>query len=243
MKKIFFMTILFVASATGFAQNVDNFNVGPYEVDYRGMGDYKIRMREGIDLYKFYNLKRDTVIQKATTIVSNPVSHAIQLSLFFENATYRAARYSNLIGVEGVWKQQISDGLMLNGGVSLGLASCTCNIIKEGMFEVGIPISLELGKLNRNTASLYGSIGIIPTFYSNSTAEYDSETIKGDLEKYNGFYIAPKIEAGGYIPVDDNFIRFGVYFKHKINCSTKDYDIYKNVIGKTFFGVNVGFVF
>ena len=41
MRKLFMITVLLATIVTGYAQNVDNFEVGPYVVDYNEDGEYK----------------------------------------------------------------------------------------------------------------------------------------------------------------------------------------------------------
>ena len=64
-----------------------------------------------------------------------------------------------------------------------------------------------------------------------------------DPQKYSGLYIAPRIELGGYIPVGKQIIKVGVNWRYKINCSTKDYDLYYQIVGRTFIGANIGIIF
>lgn len=46
------------------AQNeVDDFNVGPYEVYYKGKGDVNFRLKKGVDLYEYFGLKKDTLFR------------------------------------------------------------------------------------------------------------------------------------------------------------------------------------
>lgn len=64
MRTLLLMILFIVSINGGKAQNtIDNFYVGPYEVDYRGQGDINYRLRKGIDLYEYYGLKKDTIIQ------------------------------------------------------------------------------------------------------------------------------------------------------------------------------------
>lgn len=113
------------------------------------------------------------------------------------------------------------------------------------MFEVGIPLQIELGKLNHQKAGLYGTFGIAPTIYSTMSAKkWDNDKyvdVDKDLKK-SGFLIAPSLEFGGNIPVGTTIMRIGVYGTYKINCTTGDYDVYKNCAGRCFLGAKIGFV-
>lgn len=102
----------------------------------------------------------------------------------------------------------------------------------ETMFEVGIPLSIEWSNLNHKKASLYGGIGVIPTFYTGGKNKY------GKSE--NGFYVAPRLDIGGYVPVKNVLVRIGLFGQYNIDCSG---DIFKERIGRLFLGANVGLVF
>ena len=73
------ITVLLATIVTGYAQNVDNFEVGPYEVDYNEDGEYKYRLRHGVDLYKYFGLKKDTIIMKK--FIALALACAMTLSL------------------------------------------------------------------------------------------------------------------------------------------------------------------
>lgn len=242
MKKLLFITCMLMSIDAIKAQEVrDDFNVGPYEVIYWGQGDIDYRLRKDVDLYEYFGLKKDTIIQVSEP-EPNPLERGIQLSVFSETAMYRCARHSMVYGIEGTWKQKIADKIYLNGGISLGYAATTITNIKEDIFEVGVPIYVEYGNLNAKKASLYGGIGITPSFYSTMSAEYISQANDNEPEKYNGIYLAPHLDFGGYIPVGLQIIKVGVTWRYKINCSTKDYDLYQKIMGQSFIGFKIGVV-
>lgn len=242
MKKFFSMIAFLAFSVSGFAQDVDNFEVGPYEVDYKGSGDYKFRLRKGVDLYEYFGLKRDTTIQ---VVDSNHalIKSGIQIGINMETCLSNKSRHSNVYGVNGSWKQSIGKGVYLNGGLSLGMAIATIGIQKYNLMEVGVPLSVELSNISKEKASLYGGIGVVPSFYSTMSTKYEPEIPGEEPEKYSGLYIAPQLDLGGYIPVGKQLVRVGFFLRYKINCSTKDYDLYYQLMGLTFFGANVGLVF
>lgn len=242
MRRIYFIIAFLSIYMAGFAQNVDNFEVGPYEVDYKGSGDYKFRLRNGIDLYEYFGLKRDTTIN---VVESHPqlLRSGIQVGLSFETCLVNKSRHSNVYGIFGSWKQSVSKGIYLNGGLSLGFAAVTSGIQKYTLMEIGIPISVEFSKIRKDKASLYAGIGIIPSVYATLSAKYEPEMQGTAPKKYSGFYIAPQLDFGGYIPVGKQLLRIGIFWKYKINCSTKDYDLYYQLVGRSFFGANVGLVF
>lgn len=240
MKKLISLCVLLAGMITCHAQNViDNFNVGPYVVDYNGQGDVKYRLRDNINLYEFFELKMDTTVIALAQEV--PVRRAIAVT-----GNIGANRFaSKEIGLEGTWKQLVGKDLYFNGGLSLsfGLTNHGKNAAKRSMFEIGIPLQIELGKLNHQYASLYGSFGITPTFYSTMSAETWENGQKNDGVKKSGFLIAPALEFGGNIPVGSTIMRIGVYAKYKINCTTGDFDVYgKGDAGRMFLGANIGIV-
>lgn len=236
------MIALLAFSVSGFAQNVDNFEVGPYEVDYKGPGDYKFRLRKGVDLSEYFGLKKDTTNQ---VVESNHalIKDGIQIGINMETCLNNKSRHSNVYGINGSWKQSIGKGVYLNGGLSFGMAVATIGIQKYNLMEIGVPLSVELSKISKDKASLYGGIGVVPSYYSTMSTKYEPEIPGVEPEKYSGLYIAPQLDFGGYIPVGKQLVRMGFFLKKKINCSTKEYDLYYELMGLTFFGVNVGLVF
>lgn len=242
MKKLFSLVAFLIISIAGFAQNVDNFEVGPYEVDYKGSGDYKFRLRKGVDLYEYFQLKKDTIIQVMDTLPAD-LKKAIQVELYLENCLTNVSRHSSVYGLSGSWKQRIGNKLYFNGGLSFGFAFVSTGSLKYNLLEIGVPLSVELGRINRRKASLYGSLGLTPAFYSTLSAKYEPEVDGAEPKKYSGLYLSPQLSFGGYIPVGNQIVKLGIFLKHKINCSTKDYDLYHELIGKTYLGANVGILF
>lgn len=242
MKKFLSLVAFLTISVAGFAQDVDNFEVGPYEVDYKGSGDYKFRLRKGVDLYEYFGLKKDTTIQ---IVESQPslLKNGVQVGLYMETGLSNKSRHSNVYGITGSWKQSIGNSVHLNGGLSFGMAVATIGTLKYNLMEVGVPLSVELSRISKDKASLYTGIGIVPSYYSTLSTKYEPEIQGAEPEKYSGLYVAPQLDLGGYIPAGKQLVRIGFFLKYKINCSTKDYDLYNQLIGKIFFGANVGLVF
>lgn len=241
MKKFLILCALITGIVSAKAQTViDNFTVGPYIVDYNGQGDVKYRLRDNINLYEFFELQKDTTIVAA--VVETPIKHAIQISGYVGANRYA----SKEIGISGVWKQNVGTNLYFNGGLSLAIGHSNFLQFKQrNMFEVGIPLQIELGKLNHQKAGLYGTLGIAPTAYTTMSAKvWDVNKYvdaNKDLKK-SGFLIAPSLEFGGNIPVGPTIMKIGVYGTYKINCTTSDYDVYKNCAGRCFLGAKIGFV-
>ncbi len=241
MKKILILCAFIAGIISGEAQTViDNFTVGPYVVDYNGQGDVKYRLRDNINLYEFFELQKDTTIVAA--VIETPVKHAIQISGYL-GANPSVAKE---IGLSGVWKQNIGTNLYFNGGLSFAIGHANApQQSKRNMFEVGIPLQIELGKLNHQNASLYGTFGLTPTVYTTMSAkEWDGTQFvdAGKDKKKSGFLIAPSLEFGGNIPVGNTIIRIGVYGTYKINCTTGTYDVYKQSAGHCFLGAKIGVV-
>lgn len=241
MKHFFFLFAIIAGAITANAQTaVDNFNVGPYVVYYNGQGDVRYRLRDNVDLYEFFELKKDTTIISVTE--AEPLKHAIQIS-----GHVGANRYaSKEFGLDGVWKQNIGNNLYFNGGLSLSIdySDFGEKAPKRNMFEVGIPLQIELGKLNRQYASFYGLFGVTPTVYTTMSAtKWDAVASRrvDDIKK-SGFLVAPSLEFGGNLPVGNTVMRIGVYGTYKINCTTSDFDVYKKVAGRMFLGAKIGIV-
>lgn len=254
MRKLIVFAILLVTVVTGYAQNqsVDNFIVGPFEVDYYGLGDYNYRLRKGIDINEYFGLKNDTIrIVQEKKAENKPVKRGIQINAFMSIPRFTMAGNSNLFGVSGNWKQQFGEIVYLNAGLSLGFSYGKYNYNenkkpcyrKETMIEVGIPLSVEFTKLDYKKSSVYAGVGLVPTFYG--TIKADETSIEGKEQKgkkNSGFLISPRIDFGGYIPLSNQILRIGIYGEYKINC-TGDVNIYKKRIGRAFVGANVGIVF
>lgn len=239
MKKGLVLCAVIAGSLICNAQTVtDNFNVGPYVVDYNGQGDVKYRLRDNIDLYEFFELRKDTVVLAQPAL--EPVKHAIAVSLR-GSANHRAAKD---YGIEGVWKQNIGNNLFFNGGLSLavGYADYGDHQEKRSMFEAGIPLQLELGKLNREKGSLYGLFGLTPTVFSTMSATTWNGVERVDDIKKSGFLLGASLEFGGNVPVGRYLMRFGIYGTYKINCTPSDYDVYAHCAGTMFFGAKIGIV-
>lgn len=250
MRKLVVFAILFVTVVTGYAQSVDNFVVGPYEVDYKGEGDFKFRLRKGVDLYEYFGLKKDTIIQN-TSEEYQPVKHGIQINAFMSLPRFAMKGNSNSFGVSGSWKQQVGKITYLNAGLSLAFSygkynydeNCKPYYREDAMIEVGVPLSIEFTRLDKKKASVYAGIGMVPTFYSTIKAdETTAEGIDQKGEKDSGFLISPRIDFGGYIPLNNKILRIGIYGEYKINCSG-DINIYKERISRAFVGANVGLIF
>lgn len=227
------------------AQDIDNFDVGPYEVDYKGKGDFKFRLRKDIDLYKYFNLEKDTTIQYIQT--TQPLKNAIQLNVLYSLPIFTQKGNSNLLNISGTWKQKLYKFIYLDTGLSFGVSygkyNSSLNFLKEIMLEASVPIAVEFTKLDKKISSLYLGIGVIPTYYRTVRAQriINNETIDANIN--SGFLIAPKIDFGGYIPLYKHLIRIGIYGQYNFNLSKRYGDIFKERNEQAFFGTNIGLIF
>lgn len=246
MRKIFLLCAL-ASAITGLAQTAaDTFNVGPYIVNYNGKGDVRYRLRDDINLYDFFELRRDTTI--VASVAPSPVGNAIQLSAYV--GSNDLASWD--LGIEGLWKQSIS--LTTHFNVGLSLAMTHRNYESHNALEVGIPLQIELGRLDRNATTFYGLVGITPTFYS-TLGDEDWAAVGGTT---SGLLITPNLEVGVNLPVAGKLLRVGVFAKYKINCTANDYEVadhhdpskmvevdydaYANSLGRAFAGIKIGFI-
>lgn len=250
MKKILMLCVVAAMILAASAQNVvDNFIVGPYEVDYMGDGEVKYRLLDNIDLYEFFELDKDTIIEKK-------VVHTADLDEFPLKQAWEVSGYvgfnrfaSKEVGIDLMWKRNIATNLYFNGGLEFGLdISNMLNSYKRTMFEAAIPLQVELGKLNFQRPSLYGLIGVSPTVYATVRAKNWDAVTDGYIdapnkEKKAGFLISPQLEVGGNLPLGGVVVRLGVYFKYKVNCTPGDFDIYHRQAGRAFFGTKIGVIF
>lgn len=238
MKKLLTFFVMLAGISTCYGQTViDNFNVGPYNVDYTNQGEVKYRLRDNIDLYEFFELKKDTTIVVLEQEI--PIEHAIGIAGNIGTNHYSAKE----VGVEGVWKQLVAKNLYANGGLLLNFSFDNFGKHSDrSMLEVGIPLQIEWGKMNHQKGTLYGSFGIAPTFYATLKAENQNAPKDVDVKK-SGFMIAPSLEFGGNIPVGPIIMRIGVYGKVKINCTPGDFNVYtQGKAGRIMIGAKIGVV-
>lgn len=225
------------------AQNTtEYFEVGPFIVQYKGPGDYNYRRKEGVDLYEEFGLQKDTIIQVVSP-EPEPLCHGVELSLYGETVKANTARFSMAYGLEAAWKQRVAPMTYFNGGLAVGYASATITDRKYNLVEAGVPLTMEFGNLRRQRATLYGGVGVTPTFYATTSAKFSPEQPGKEPEKYNGFYVAPRVELGAYVPVGRQMMKVGVMWRYKVNCTKKDYDVYEQIVGRTFLGAQLGIVF
>lgn len=248
MKKKKTVLILCAVLATAMAKGqvvTDNFQVGPYEVDYLGKGDVNFRLRKGVNLYEYFGLKKDTVIIE--TKKDKPIKRAFEMGVSYSTPRFDVEGAFNTFGLYGLVKSKVGNGIYINYGgiiaISYGHYNEETNNLKDILLEAGVPLSVEFATLDRSKSSLFANIGITPAYYSTVSAKEIKEGKEIDSEKKNGLYIAPKVEMGGYIPVNEHLIKIGVFGEYRISCAKEEDNIFKQRIGRAFVGARFGYVF
>ncbi|MBR0494261.1 MAG: hypothetical protein IJJ83_10955 [Muribaculaceae bacterium] len=259
IKKTLVLVLCVVAAFAANAQSSepDSFEVGPYNVDYYGPGEFNYQLKKNIDLFKYFKLKKDTVINVVEP-TTEPVKSAFQIGIFMAVPRYVVLGASNVFGLEGSWKLGLSEQVYFNAGLSFGVrmgkfhrhtydvnknSMIYDNEFKETVMEIGVPISIEFTKLDRKKASLFGSIGVVPTFFTGAQGEMGKDYNTEDNDSKSGFYVAPRIEVGGYIPMGGKLVRIGGFYQNNLNCTPGDYDVYKMRIGRGHVGAKAALVF
>ncbi len=260
MRKLIVLAILLVSTICGYSQNVDNFEVGPYEVDYRGEGDFIFRVREGVTndyIYELFGLQKDTIVIGSAT---EPVNNGMQVNVSLSVPRQSWHGRTSVWGIAGSWKQQVGKITYVNAGLSAALSfgiynyrfnnSCSYNL-EQDVLELGVPISIEFAKIDRKKATVFASIGFSTTFFKTLKVEVNEEVSVDEFpwntEKKSGILLAPRVEVGSYVPVGNCMIRMGWVLEYKTNCSRgageAAFDIYSERIGCAFFGANLGLLF
>lgn len=245
MKKMLLVLCGIFAATMAKSQNViDNFIVGPYEVDYKGEGDVNYRLRKGMNLYEYFGLKKDTVV--VGQVQPAPISKAFEFGLRYSMPRFDVQGAFNSFGAYGTRKMQIGSHAYFDFGVMVALSYGNYNErfgnLKDVLFEAGIPLAVEFAKLERDKSSLYASIGVAPAYYTTISATENVGGTETDAEKENGLYIAPQLEVGGYMPVLGHLLKIGVYGEYRIDCSGGDVNVFEQRIGRFFVGAKVGLV-
>lgn len=234
MKYYLFLAAVITGILSGTAQSKpDQFTVGPYLIDYYGQGDVNYRLQDNVDLYEFFELRKDTTIV-VKEVPPTPIRNAFQISAVLGANLHTPKEF----GVEGLWKLKLPANMYFNAGVSF-MFDYTAQYAprpKRTVFEFGVPLQIELCNLYRKQPSFYGLFSIAPSFYNTISATAGEESENNDTTKKSGVMIAPSLEVGGNIPLGNVIIRLGVYGKYKINCSTSDYDVYARSVGRAFIG-------
>lgn len=224
---------------------IDNFQVGPYEVDYMGKGDVNFRLKKNINLYEYFKLQRDTIIAESKK--AQPIKKGFEVGVTYSMPRFGVQGAFNSFGVYGSAKPKVSNNIFLNYGgkiaISYGHYNEEVNNLKDVLIEVGVPLSVEFANLNKGTSSFFASVGFTPAYYTTLSAKENKDGKDVDADKKSGLYVAPKVELGGYIPVNDHFLKLGLFGEYRINCTKAEDNIFKQRIGRAFVGANIGYVF
>lgn len=223
----------------------DNFQVGPYEVDYMGKGDVNFRLKKNINLYEYFKLQKDTIIAESKK--AQPIKNGFEVGVTYSMPRFGVKGAFNSFGVYGSAKSNVSNNIFLNYGgkiaISYGHYNEEVNNLKDVLIEVGVPLSVEFANLNKGTSSFFASVGFTPAYYTTLSAKENKDGKDVDADKKSGLYVAPKVELGGYIPVNDHFLKLGLFGEYRINCTKAEDNIFKQRIGRAFVGANIGYVF
>lgn len=224
---------------------IDNFQVGPYEVDYMGKGDVNFRLNKNINLYEYFKLQKDTIIAESKKV--QPIKKGFEIGVTYSMPRFGVKGAFNSFRVYGSAKTRVSNNTYLNYGgkiaFSYGHYNEEVNNLKDVLFEVGVPLSVEFANLNKGTSSLFASVGFTPAYYTTLSAKENISGKDVDVDKKSGLYVAPKVELGGYIPVNDHFLKIGLFGEYRISCTKAEDNIFKQRIGRAFVGANIAYVF
>lgn len=224
---------------------IDNFQVGPYEVDYMGKGDVNFRLKKNINLYEYFKLQKDTIIAESKKV--QPIKKGFEVGVTYSMPRFGVKGAFNSFGVYGSAKSKVTNNIYLNYGgkiaISYGHYNEEVNNLKDVLFEVGVPLSVEFSNLNKDTSSFFASVGFTPAYYTTLSAKENKDGKDVDADKKSGLYVAPKVELGGYIPVNSHFLKLGLFGEYRINCTKAEDNIFKQRIGRAFVGANIGYVF
>ena len=223
---------------------IDNFQVGPYEVDYMGKGDVNFRLKKNINLYEYFKLQKDTIIAESKKV--QPIKKGFEVGVTYSMPRFGVKGAFNSFGVYGSAKSKVTNNIYLNYGGKIAISYGhykEVNNLKDVLFEVGVPLSVEFANLNKDTSSFFASVGFTPAYYTTLSAKENKDGKDVDADKKSGLYVAPKVDLGGYIPVNDHFLKLGLFGEYRINCTKAEDNIFKQRIGRAFVGANIGYVF
>lgn len=246
MKKISLSIIaLLAASFAAFSQDTvtfKKFDIGPFEVVDE---DYSYRLRDGVDIPEYFGLKKP--FEKNT----------FQVGLFF---SLPGARAVSTYGIDFTWKRKLRDKWFLNVGASAAVPSARAGVYDNGVIKdgisshtvslyLGVPVSAEYMCGTNSLLSCYFSLGLTPGGYFNGAFKADVQFADGDpmpQDDYRrpGFFLAPRADAGVYIPIGGHYVRAGIHFEYKIDLTDSNVeDRFRYGIGRFLPAIDLGFVF
>ena len=224
---------------------IDNFQVGPYEVDYMGKGDVNFRLKKNINLYEYFKLQKDTIIAESKKV--QPIKKGFEVGVTYSMPRFGVKGAFNSFGVYGSAKSKVTNNIYLNYGgkiaISYGHYNEEVNNLKDVLFEVGVPLSVEFANLNKDTSSFFFFFFFTTAYYTTLSVKENKDGKDADADKKSGLYVAPKVELGGYIPVNNHFLKLGLFGEYRINCTKAEDNIFKQRIGRAFVVANIGYVF
>lgn len=210
-----------------------------------GKGDVNFRLKKNINLYEYFKLQKDTIIAESKKV--QPIKKGFEVGVTYSMPRFGVKGAFNSFGVYGSAKSKVTNNIYLNYGgkiaISYGHYNEEVNNLKDVLFEVGVPLSVEFANLNKDTSSFFASVGFTPAYYTTLSAKENKDGKDVDADKKSGLYVAPKVELGGYIPVNDHFLKLGLFGEYRINCTKAEDNIFKQRIGRAFVGANIGYVF
>jgi hypothetical protein len=162
---------------------------------------------------------------------------------------YGLAGSMSTISVSGNYKLRIGSQLFFSAGASVGLGIGDYGLLwdnlNETMLEAGVPLALELADINRERASLYAMVGITPTFFTSMGNSTDSgiDAYDGYEFEKSGFFVAPVVGIGAYVPALGHLVRVGAFWQHDILFKDFDENVYARRIGRSVLGVEIGVAF
>lgn len=240
MKKYLLASVaIALVCVSGFAQDinqVEQFEVGPYIVDYWGKGDIDFRLKDGIDLFDYFELKKDTVtvIVEKPVIVSDPVEEVKYALWGGVNFTPRGGTSQILFAPQAGIKLRVAKSLYLNAGMMAGLMinrnNSTQELTGKAIIMAAIPVTAEWTKLERGKASMFLELGGAPLLYLKATGAVAGES---------GISLAPKGTVGAYIPFGKHFLKLGA----NAMLALFDSGDLSQSIGRTYIGYSLDFVF
>lgn len=246
MKKSILIIAFFAASVIGYAQEADNFIIGPYEVDYYGPSDYEFRQRKDVtDLREYFDLKTDTVVVMVEKKDRLPLG--IQVGISGRASLFSLSGDTRFWGLDVSWKQRLHECIYFNSGIMAGLTSWrnTGRDIARAtlIVETGIPLSVEFTEWDGIHASPFISIGATPAYYVTPYSKSEMNGIVSEVSRVQGCYVAPRMDFGIYVPIKGTMLRIGILAQYNMDVVSGDSSIYDSKLGRMVAGISGGIVF
>ena len=113
MRTIFLILCGLLTTTMAKSQEViDNFQVGPYEVDYMGKGDVNFRLKKNINLYEYFKLQKDTIIAESKKV--QPIKKGFEVGVTYSMPRFGVKGAFNSFGVYGSAKSKVTNNIYLN---------------------------------------------------------------------------------------------------------------------------------